>query len=438
MPKNYIIDTNVMLHNPGAVFQFGEHCVIIPIEVIEDVDTFKHDATEQGRNSRSVAQILDALRAKGRLGKGVELDSGGTLRVVCGGGETGPGPGRHSGSDRVANSILRAALQLQADSPNDDTIIVTKNVNLRLKADALDLTAEDYIVDRFPDADLYPGWLTLTVSAESFAGLAEGRKCAIAELNGVPNEYVLARSEDDAKSVVLGRVDRDGRRVVPLTGLDRATAGITPLNLEQTFARDALLNDDIKLVTLTGKAGTGKTLLAVAAGLYKVFGEDRYHRVLVFRPTMPVSRDIGYLPGGIEEKMRPWMQPIYDALELIRECDKRSSPRILPPDVIECEELCIEPLTYIRGRSIPRQYIIIDEAQNLTPLEIKTVITRVGSGTKIVLTGDPHQIDNPYVDALSNGLAFLVDRFRSSGLSAHLCLAKGERSDLAETAANLL
>jgi len=191
-------------------------------------------------------------------------------------------------------------------------------------------------------------------------------------------------------------------------------------------------------VTITGKAGTGKTLLAVAAGLYKVFAEDEYNRLLIFRPTMPVGRDIGFLPGDIKEKMQPWMQPIYDAVELIREQDKRSPNRVLPQDIMESEEISIEPLTFIRGRSIPHQYIIIDEAQNLTPLEVKTVITRVGNGTKIVLTGDPHQIDNPYVDSLSNGLVYLVNRLRHSHIAAHIGLQKGERSELAEAAANLL
>lgn len=438
MPRNYVLDTNVLLHDPQAIFHFGDSNLLIPIEVIEEIDSFKHDPSEVGRNSRTIAQILDGLRGRGQLGDGVTLDGKGTLKVLCQGTTSELAKIGLDGQNRVANSILSSALFLQAHRADEQTVVVTKNVNLRIKADALGIVAEDYTIDRFPEADQFPGWFEAELASALIAQLQQGKSVRVDGLQALPNEYVLAHAADDADNVAFGRVQGREGEIVPLRDLDADMAGVKPLNLEQTFARDALLSDDIKLVTLTGKAGTGKTLIAVAAGLRKVFAEDCYHRLLVFRPTMPVSRDIGYLPGDVQEKMRPWMQPIYDALELIREQDRCSPSRTLPPDIMECEEICIEPLTYIRGRSIPRQYIVIDEAQNLTPLETKTVITRVGKGTKIVLTGDPHQIDNPYVDALSNGLAFLVDRFRGSELSAHICLTKGERSALAETAANIL
>jgi len=299
------------------------------------------------------------------------------------------------------------------------------------------IPAQDYDLDRIPEGDLYSGWHTLEADLATIGELQHKEPVRVEGVRGLPNEYVLLKDATGTKKA-MGRFEANGRDIAPLRLPEGDIVGIRPLNLEQTFVLDALLNDNIKLVTLTGKAGTGKTLLAVAAGLYKVFAEDVYHRLLVFRPTMPVSRDIGFLPGDVQEKMRPWMQPVYDALELIREQDRRSSKRALPPDILECEEISIEPLTYIRGRSIPNQYMIIDEAQNLTPLEVKTIITRVGIGTKIVLTGDPHQIDNPYVDALSNGLIFTVEKFRQNDLSAHISLVKGERSQLAETAANLL
>ncbi len=436
MVKKFILDTNVLLHDPHAIFQFGDNDVIIPIEVIEEIDTFKHDVTERGRNARSVAQMLDALRSRGRLGEGIALENGGSLQVLYL--ESLPQElAAYQTDNRTAISILAVALHLQRTQKNAETIVVTKNVNLRLRADALGVIAQDYSADRYAAAESYAGWKPLDVNPDLIATLSEKRKVQIPDLDALPNEYVLLKSGPDAEAVPA-RVTGKDNEVVPLIVPPGDIVGISPLNLEQMFVMDALLQDHISLITLTGKAGTGKTLLAVAAGLYKVFAEDRYNRLLVFRPTLPVSRDIGFLPGDIEEKMRPWMQPVYDALELLREQDKRSPQRTLPPDIMECEEISIEPLTYIRGRSIPNQYIIIDEAQNLTPLEVKTVITRVGKGTKIVLTGDPHQIDNPYVDSLSNGLTFLVNKFHASTLSAHICLVKGERSALAETAANLL
>ena len=438
MPKNFVIDTNILLHDPQALFHFGKANVVIPIEVIEELDSFKHDASELGRSSRAVAHILDDLRSKGRLGEGISLANGGTLRIAC---EPIDPSFAQAGLDRgkrVSNSLLSIAMHLRKGAVDAETTVVTKNVHLRLTADALGIIAQDYTVDRFADADVYTGWHTLTVSPEVMARLKAGKKGRPDGLSGFPNEYVFAECATGVRGAALCRILETRTEMVEIPALREDVVGITALNREQEFAMNALLDETISLVTLTGKAGTGKTLLAVAAGLYEVFAHNAYTRVLVFRPTMPVGRDIGYLPGSIDDKMQPWMQPIYDALELIWEQDRRSPNRVLPPDVMECDEIGIEPLTYIRGRSIPRQYIIIDEAQNLTPLELKTVITRVGTGTKIVLTGDPHQIDNPYVDALSNGLAALVDRFRGNELSAHIGLVKGERSVLAETAADLL
>ncbi len=437
MPRNLILDTNVLLHDPHAILTFPGDQVIIPIEVIEEIDSFKRDVSELGRNSRHIAQTLDGLRAKGKLGEGVRLDNGTLLRVTCGGDSHLLAERGFHGGGRTENHLLALAAEWQRATPERETIVITKNVNMRLKADALGIPAQDYEVDHFPDADVYTGWQTVTGTDAQVAQLAKGLPVDLPGLAGLPNEYVQLRVGTDGPTA-LGRIGKNPGRVNPLKDAGGAAAGILPLNLEQTFALDALLDDRIKLVTIAGKAGTGKTLLAVAAGLRKVFGEDQFNRLLIFRPTMPVGRDIGYLPGDIAEKMRPWMQPIYDALELIREQDKRCPTRMLPPDILDCEEISIEPLTFIRGRSIPHQYIIIDEAQNLTPLEVKTVVTRVGNGTKIVMTGDPHQIDNPYVDAMSNGLVYLINRLRASPLAAHIGLQKGERSELAEAAANLL
>ena len=439
MRKNFVLDTNVLLHNPRAVLSFPENNVIIPIEVIEEIDEFKRDVSELGRNSRSVAQLLDGFRQEGRLGEGVRLENDAMLRIVCDEAETDVEKlGLHY-SNRVDNRILSLAVHLQEQFPDEPTIVVSKNVNLRLKADALGIPAEDYETDRSVDADLYTGWYELDGRPEDIELLKTGKNAVLEQTFNFPNEYLCLTDPEHEKHTALARTVKAGTgEVTPLRDESEGAVGIFPLNLEQTLALNALLDDDVQLVTLTGKAGTGKTLLAVAAGLRKVFKEDLYNRLLIFRPTTPVGKDIGYLPGDVAEKMRPWMQPVYDALELIREEDKRSRQRSLPPDIMECEEITIEPLTYIRGRSIPHQYLIIDEAQNLTPLEVKTVITRVGRGTKIVMTGDPNQIDNPYVDSLSNGLVFLMDRFRNSPLAAHIGLLKGERSRLAETAADIL
>jgi len=439
MRRNFILDTNVLLHNPQALFSFPNGNIIIPVEVIEEIDKFKRDVSERGRNSRRVTQILDGLRQRGRLGEGIRLADGGMLRIVCEPLSTDLGAMGLKVGDRVEMQLLSVAVDLKENHPEDDVVVVSKNINMRLKADALGIPAEDYETDRSPDADVYPGWHHWSAPGDLVRQLQTGATVTIPEQTGLANEYIYLQDSADEANRAIGRINRSATGTVkPLHDQVEGVAGIFPLNLEQTFALDALLDDSVQLVTLTGKAGTGKTLLAVAAGLRKVFREDVYNRLLVFRPTTPVGNDIGFLPGDVSDKMRPWMQPVYDALELIREQDKRSKDRALPPDIMDCPEVSIEPLTYIRGRSIPHQYIIIDEAQNLTPLEVKTVITRVGRGTKIILTGDPHQIDNPYVDALSNGLVFLVDRFRDSSLAAHVGLSKGERSELAETAADIL
>ncbi len=439
MRKNFVLDTNVLLHDPLAIFNFANNNVILPIEVIEEIDSFKRDMTELGRNSRHIARLLDSLRTHGKLGEGIKLEHGGMLQIICDFIETDLRKlGLHV-SNRSDNRILSLAIDLQQNRPNEETIVVSKNVNLRIKADSIGVPAEDYETDRSPDADVYTGWNQVPTSRQAVECLRAGTPMKIKGYRGLPNEYVLLQDENNPQDTVPGRLAADkSNKILPLADQAGGAVGIHPLNLEQMFALDALLDEHIKLVTLTGKAGTGKTLLAVAAGLSKVFKDDLYNRLLVFRPTMPVGRDVGFLPGDLNEKMKPWMQPIYDAIELIREKDKRSREHSLPPDIMECEEIVIEPLSYIRGRSIPHQFIIIDEAQNLTPLEVKTVITRVGMGTKIILTGDTHQIDNPYVDSNSNGLVYVVDRLRQHPLAAHVGLAKGERSELAETAANML
>jgi PhoH-like ATPase len=436
----YILDTNILLFDPQSLFHYPGAEVILTLEVIEEIDTFKHDPNERGRSSRTVAQLIDELRGRGSVGAGVPLDNGGSLRILC---RVPPSEDsaeifRGRRESRVGNSILNAAAFLHRTDPGIPVTIVTKNINLRVRADVFAIEARDDHPERRRDTDMLRWWQTLEVDGTLIDILKTGRSVQIPDLDTAPNEYAFLRDQANAKHAQACRVDADGHTLWPLVETTQVVCGIRSLNIEQTFTLDALLNPNVPLVTLAGKAGTGKTLLAMAAGLHQVFAENRYLRLIVFRPTIAVSRDLGYLPGDLGEKMRPWMQPVYDALDLIRSQDRLCPSRTLPNDVMECEEISVEPLTYIRGRSIPNQFIIIDEAQNLTPLEVKTVITRVGSGSKVVLTGDPQQIDNPYVDARTNGLTCLVDRFRDSPLSAHITLVKGERSALAETAANLL
>jgi PhoH-like ATPase len=439
MPKHFVLDTNVLLHDPRAVLQFEENEVVIPIFVLEEIDQFKKEASERGRNAREVARMLDAFRANGaHLSEGATLPSGGMLRVAAGQ-RMVPTTTTLRENQIADHLILGVALDVRESNPNDQTIFVTKDVNLRLRADALGLRAMDYEAGRIDIDELYSGMTEATVTgADVDAFYAQG---ALALNNGqaVPNQYVLLRDPESPSHTALGRYDGASGKVIPLRKMRDGVWGIRPRNKEQHCALDLLLADDVKLITLVGKAGTGKTMLAIAAGLQKVVEERTYSRLLVSRPIFPLGRDVGYLPGDLEQKLNPWMQPIYDNLEFLMGLSKadtkngRSGRELIDLGYIE-----IEPLTYIRGRSIPNQYIIVDEAQNLTPHEVKTIITRVGESTKIVLTGDPYQIDNPYVDATSNGLTTIVQKFKGQNIAGHVTLTKGERSPLAELASNLL
>jgi PhoH-like ATPase len=438
--KNFILDTNVLLHDPRAIFHFGDNNVVIPIYVIEEIDQFKKDLSELGRNAREVARSIDRFRQGGvHLSDGVQLESGGRIRVALGTREL---PGALKASQVADNFILAVALEVRDSEPDMPAIMVTKDVNLRIRADALGLDAEDYDVEKIDIEELYNGQGEIEVSREEVdAFYAEGTLSPSPTWkNGhQPNQYLLLRDRDNPSHTALGRFDAKEKRITTVKKIRDSVWGIRPRNKEQHYALDLLLNDDIKLVTLVGKAGTGKTLLAIAAGLQKVADEAVYHKLLVSRPIFPLGRDIGYLPGDIEEKLNPWMQPIYDNVELLlgfSKADKKEGRTY--HELMDLGYLEIEPLTYIRGRSIPNQFMIIDEAQNLTPHEVKTIITRVGDNTKIVLTGDPYQIDNPYVDAANNGLTTVVERFKGEPIAGHVTLSKGERSPLAELAANML
>jgi PhoH-like ATPase len=433
--KNYVFDTNVLLHDPQAVYAFADNNVIIPIYVIEEIDTFKKDQSELGRNARQIARLLDQHRTDGGLAKPQPLKNGGTVRVAL---PKAPPKNPSYDSRSMDQRILEVALEVRDAEPGTPTILVTKDVNMRIRGDALGLSTVDFEPEKVSIEELYPGNREVTVGPGVIDAFYADGTVAAPATDFHANEYVCLKDEATGKSA-LGRFDRPTGKVKSIKKLREGVWGIRPRNKEQHYALDLLLDDDVKLVTLVGKAGTGKTLMAIAAGLQKVTEEQVFSKLLVSRPIFPLGRDIGYLPGDIEEKLNPWMQPIYDNLELLlglNRTDKkegRSYAELMDLGFVE-----IEPLTYIRGRSLPNVFMIVDEAQNLTPHEVKTIITRAGEGTKIILTGDPYQIDHPYLDSSNNGLTTVAERFKPEAIAGHCTLTKGERSALAELATQIL
>jgi PhoH-like ATPase len=441
MKKIFVIDTNVILHDPNAILRFEDNEIVLPIAVIEELDRFKKQPEMTGRNAREVARTLDQLRQQGSLITGVNLSNGGTLRVALSDRDTLKTLPLELSGDFADNAILAVGLQskLNCQCP---VVVVSKDTNLRIKADALGLHAEDYETDKVDIDELYTGTTEVLVSSEQIAEFFQTGSVTL-EREFLPNQDLTLVDSLNPSHTALGMAEGNSSKIIPLVALPKlGVSRIQPRNREQRFALNLLLQDSIKLVTLVGKAGTGKTLLAIAAGLQKVADEKLYNRLLISRPVVPMGKDIGFLPGDINEKLTPWMQPLYDNFDLIFGTQENSEHsghwRRGHQELIEMGMLQIEPLTYIRGRTIPQQFLIIDEAQNLTPHEVKTIITRAGEGTKVVLTGDPDQIDNPYIDAASNGLTYVVERFKHEPLAGHITLFKGERSGLAERATELL
>jgi len=438
----FVLDTNVLLYDPNAIFVFKEHDLVVPITVIEEIDRFKKDLNETGRNARHISRHLDELRASGSLAKGVKLAEGGTLRVeIAQAGAALPAGFGHGTNDA---SILGTALEVSRSQPPGTVVFVTRDTNLRIKADALGLPVEDYEHAHIDVEEQYSGVVTVDAEAARITELWSAGQVAETGSTYFPHQFVILRNPENPSQTALARYDQKRQILRLVPRFKEGVWGIQARNKEQLFALDLLLDDGVQLVTLDGVAGTGKTLMAIATGLRKVADERKYRRLVVSRPIFPLGRDLGFLPGDVSEKLNPWMKPIFDNLELLlglRDVDDgrgRVQHGAAFQPLLDQGVLEVEPLTYIRGRSMPNQYLIVDEAQNLTPHEVKTVITRVGEGTKIVLTGDPQQIDNPYVDAMSNGLTYVVERFKGSALAGHVTLRKGERSPLAELAAQLL
>jgi PhoH-like ATPase len=438
MQKYFVLDTNVLLHNADSINSFGDNVVVLPMSVIEELDTFKSLNNELARNARQVIRSLDHLRERGHLSKGVKMDNGGSLMIYYEKDLLDHGLDMH----KADNRILGVAYTLAQGKKK--VIFVSKDINARLKADSLGIEVMDFEKQKVNFDELFSGHCEVKVSKEEINRFYKEKELQVATCSTSPNEFVMLVDEGDEKHTALSRSRGDGHLVALFPDYNEAF-GLKPRNKEQRMALELLLDPEILLVTMVGQAGTGKTLLALAAALEATVNLRRYDRILVSRPIIPMGKDIGFLPGDKDEKLAHWMQPIFDNLtfllgptsrkpgEIGEQSVKQKVEKLMHDNVIE-----LEALTYIRGRSIPHQFVIVDEAQNLTPHEIKTIVSRAGEGTKVVLTGDPYQIDNPYLDSSSNGLTYTVERMRELALHGHITLQKSERSMLAGAAASYL
>lgn len=442
MKKIYVLDTNVLLQDPHSIYSFEDNEIVIPAVVLEEVDSKKRYMDEIGRNARQVSKLIDSFRQTGKLHEKIPLENGGILRIEL----------NHRSFHQLQeifvektndNRILAVAknlfLEEQTKESGRPVILVSKDALVRVKADAIGLQSEDFLSDRVVEIDhIYSGFLELYINSENLNRFYEKGELLLSEITNhpfYPHQFIIMKDALGGSASAIGVVEQYGKKVKKLVFDHEHIWGIRPRNVQQTMAFELLLREDIQLVTLIGKAGTGKTLLALAAGLMQTEDLGYYKKLLVARPIVPVGKDLGFLPGEKQEKLRPWMQPIFDNLEFLFNTKK---PGELDAILAGMGSIEVEALTYIRGRSIPDQFIIIDEAQNLTKHEVKTILTRVGERSKIVLMGDPEQIDHPYLDEYNNGLTYVVEKFKEQKVAGHVRLMKGERSGLAQLAADLL
>jgi PhoH-like ATPase len=435
--KIFVLDTNVILHDHACISSFQEHNVVIPITVLEEIDKFKKGNEIINFNAREFSRKLDAMGGDKLLSDGIALPSGGTLVVETNVKRDGL-LGEVFWEDKPDHRIISLAYNMAKEYGKERVILVSKDINIRMKAKSIGVMAEDYETGKISNIDeLYKGKDILQdvdggLIDELFREGSVVREKVPLMREPFPNEYFIIRNQNKSTLAVYNAEQKAFLHIQK-----RRAYGIEPRNAEQTFSLDALFNETIPLVTLAGKAGTGKTLMALAAALEK---RSSYKQIYLARPIVPLSnRDIGFLPGDIKSKLDPFMQPLFDNLTLIQNQFDETAPEYKRiHDLVENGKLVITPLAYIRGRHLSKIYFIIDEAQNLTPHEVKTIITRAGEGTKVVFTGDPYQIDTPYLDSRSNGLTCLIDRMKGESLYAHITLEKGERSRLAELASNIL
>lgn len=470
--KLYILDTNVLLYDPRSIFAFAGVCVGIPIMVLEELEQFKRESSDRGKNARETIRHLDTMRMYGALSTGVPLDNGGSLRILFMSNTFTNHPILRT--DLIDNHILLTALAYK----NDGYIVtfISKDLNARVKADVLGMESEDYLKGYVPQEEYYKGWLRISVPAVQLKQDIPNDLLLLAQEDSLTiNQYIIAESQHNPHNYRIFRYI-GGRQPIKEVVLPKMKWGIEAKNPQQIMALDALFDPTIQFVSLLGPAGTGKTFLALCAGLYSVMISDLYQKILVSRPVIPLGPDIGYLPGDLQEKLHTWMQPVYDNIEIIvhlfsitqhvnelrgEDCSddvcyldpngdrkkerKRNKANLVGKkkllsidDLMQSSKLSLEAITYMRGRSIPYQFILIDEVQNLSPHEVKTLISRVGQGSKIVLCGDPYQIDSPYLDFSSNGLVIASDRFKGQSLFSTVFLETSERSELSKLASELL
>ena len=434
--KTFILDTNVFLHDPQALHKFKNNDIVIPLDVLEELGNMKRENTERGNNARAVMRFIDSLKAhyKGDFVKGIILPKGPKIRIFLDDKKQ-----RVAGFplplDRVSNRILSISYLLKRKK--EKVIFVSKDFISRVKAEAMGIESEDYENTKVSYQELLKGVKKIQVPKSDIDHFYKDGQLDIMRKDFYPNEYCILTSEE--RSSAICRYDYKTQKLKPIIHVEKGIWGLLPLNVEQRCSFDLLLRDDIPLVTLIGPAGTGKTLLTLACGMKKAFDENTHSKILVSRPIIPLGRDIGYLPGTKEEKLYHWMQPIHDNLELLCQLTSgKDNGKAALQYIMESGKIETEAVTYIRGRTLPKMYMIIDEAQNLTPHEVKTIISRAGKGTKVVLTGDPTQIDNPYLDKDSNGLSYVLSKFKGQKLYGHVYLDKTERSELASIAAEIL